>query len=201
MRIRIRLRIQLINFDADPNPDCNLMRMRIQVTKMMRIRIHNLLYGRFSEDTAVPPHYLIQRSMDQWSWRRLPAWRPSILWPAALKGVSTAEADSTVVFRWPATGELAAWTVSFLSIDSKTRYIGKVSISVAGPDPGFGMGKKIRIRIWDEQPGSYFRGWKYLNSLTQIRDGKNSDPGSRINIPDPQHCYRYQDGYMDGNVH
>jgi hypothetical protein len=24
----------------------------------------------------------------------------------------------------------------------------------------------------------------------RIRDGKNSDPGSRINIPDPQHCLR-----------
>jgi hypothetical protein len=53
--------------------------------------------------------------------------------------------------------------------------------------------------IRDEQPGSYFRelrnnflGLKYLNSLTRIRDGKNSYPewknfGSGLNIPDPQH--------------
>jgi hypothetical protein len=43
------------------------------------------------------------------------------------------------------------------------------------------MGKKSGsgIRIWDEQPGSYFQffGLKYLNSLMRIRDGKNSDPG------------------------
>jgi hypothetical protein len=39
------------------------------------------------------------------------------------------------------------------------------------------MGKKIRIRIRDEQPGGYFRefkklnfGLKYLNSLMWIRD-------------------------------
>jgi hypothetical protein len=64
--------------------------------------------------------------------------------------------------------------------------------------------------IWDEQPGSYFLdlrnhfllflGFKYLNSLMRIRDlgwrqfgsgirdGKKSDPGSGINIPDPPHC-------------
>jgi hypothetical protein len=62
--------------------------------------------------------------------------------------------------------------------------------------------------IRDEQPGSYFPeprnhffGVKiYLNSLMPIRDpgwrqfgsriqdGKKSDPGSGINIPDPQHC-------------
>jgi hypothetical protein len=29
-------------------------------------------------------------------------------------------------------------------------------------------------------------GWEKIGS--GIRDGKNSDPGSRINIPDPQHC-------------
>jgi hypothetical protein len=51
-----------------------------------------------------------------------------------------------------------------------------------------GSGSGIQIR--DEQPGSYFRelrnhflGLKCLNSL--MRDGKNSDPGSGINIPDP----------------
>jgi hypothetical protein len=64
--------------------------------------------------------------------------------------------------------------------------------------------------IRDEQPGSYFLelrnhflvfwGLKYLDSLMQnldpgwrqfgfgIRDGKKSDPGSGINIPDTQHC-------------
>ncbi len=65
--------------------------------------------------------------------------------------------------------------------------------------------------IRDEQPGSYFLelrnhfcllfwGLKYLNSLMRIRDpgwrqfgsgirdGKMSDPGSGINIPDTQHC-------------
>jgi hypothetical protein len=57
------------------------------------------------------------------------------------------------------------------------------------------MGKKNRIRIWirDEQPESYFRElknqffWlKYLNSLTRIWDGKNSDPGSGMEKhPDP----------------
>jgi hypothetical protein len=26
---------------------------------------------------------------------------------------------------------------------------------------------------------------------SEIRDGKNSDPESGINIPDPQHCVRY----------
>jgi hypothetical protein len=64
--------------------------------------------------------------------------------------------------------------------------------------------------IRDEQPRSYFLelrnhflaffgGLKYLNSLIRIRDpgwrqfgsgirdGKKSDPGSGINIPDPQH--------------
>jgi hypothetical protein len=47
-----------------------------------------------------------------------------------------------------------------------------------------GMGKKIRIRIRDEQPGSYFPelrnhflGFKYLNSLIDQVFGKNSDPG------------------------
>jgi hypothetical protein len=64
--------------------------------------------------------------------------------------------------------------------------------------------------IRDEQPGSYFLelrnnffaflgvkilkffdedrdpGWRQFES--GIRDGKKSDPGSGINIPDPQHC-------------
>jgi hypothetical protein len=77
--------------------------------------------------------------------------------------------------------------------------------SVADPDPR--LGASIRIR--DEQPGSYclelrihfftFWGLKYLSSLMRIRDpglrqfgsgirdGKKSDPGSGIDIPDPPH--------------
>jgi hypothetical protein len=72
------------------------------------------------------------------------------------------------------------------------------------PDPGSG--------IRDEQPGSYFLelrnhffaflgvkklkffdedpGWRQIGSgmeKSRIRDGKKSDPGSGINIPDPQH--------------
>jgi hypothetical protein len=75
-------------------------------------------------------------------------------------------------------------------------------------DPGW---EKVSIRIRDEQPGSYylelrnhfllFSGLKYLNSLMRIRDpgwrqfgsgirdGKESDPGSGINIPEPQHWF------------
>jgi hypothetical protein len=71
-------------------------------------------------------------------------------------------------------------------------------------DPGW---KKVSIRIRDEQPGSYFLelrnlffafmgvkiltffdqdpGWRQFGS--GIRDGKKSDPGSGINIPDPLH--------------
>ncbi len=70
------------------------------------------------------------------------------------------------------------------------------------------MGNKSKSGsgIWDEHPGSYFRelrkqflGLKILkffdavpeSFLTWIRDpgGKNSDPGSGINIPDLQHCF------------
>jgi hypothetical protein len=63
-------------------------------------------------------------------------------------------------------------------------------------------GWKVRIRIRDEQSGSYllelgnhFLGLKYVNSFMRIRDGKILIPdpgwkkvGSGINIPDPQHC-------------
>jgi hypothetical protein len=42
-------------------------------------------------------------------------------------------------------------------------------------------GYKIRIRIRDEEPESYFRKLRNnffgLNSLMRIRDGKNLDPG------------------------
>jgi hypothetical protein len=65
-----------------------------------------------------------------------------------------------------------------------------------GPlDPGSGTRKKIRIRIRDEQPGSYFRelkkrffGLKYLNFLMQIRDPGKKKFGfgmRNIRIRDP----------------
>jgi hypothetical protein len=34
----------------------------------------------------------------------------------------------------------------------------------------------LKLKFFDADPGS------------MIRDGKNLDPGSGINIPDPQHC-------------
>jgi hypothetical protein len=74
------------------------------------------------------------------------------------------------------------------------------------------MGEKSGsgIRFWDEQPGSYIRElrnnfWvkilKFFDAAPDqgsgiknlyepgsgIGDGKNSDPGSVISIPDPQH--------------
>jgi hypothetical protein len=62
------------------------------------------------------------------------------------------------------------------------------------------MGKKsgsaFEIRIRDEQPGLYVRGlrsnfWvkiiKFFDADPGSRMEKNSDPGSGINIPDPQH--------------
>jgi hypothetical protein len=59
------------------------------------------------------------------------------------------------------------------------------------------MGKKIRIRIRDAQPGSYFRKLRN-NFLIKILNFFDPDPGSgmekkskipgfQINIPDPQH--------------
>jgi hypothetical protein len=85
--------------------------------------------------------------------------------------------------------------------------------SVADPDPGSGAvltpGSGIRdgykIRIWDEKLGSYSESLEtvlWVNILqffiadqgsglekfgSGIRNGKNSYPGSGINIPDPQH--------------
>jgi hypothetical protein len=63
--------------------------------------------------------------------------------------------------------------------------------------------KKNRVRIRDDQPGSYFRMlknrffWlKYLNHLMRIRDGKTSYPGSgmeniriRGKLPDRNTAY------------
>jgi hypothetical protein len=42
------------------------------------------------------------------------------------------------------------------------------------------LGVKI-LNFFDEDPGSGME-------TVRIRDGKKSDPGSGINIPDPQHC-------------
>jgi hypothetical protein len=44
--------------------------------------------------------------------------------------------------------------------------------------------------IWDGK--NLDPGWKKFGSgmeKIRIRDGKYSDPGSGINIPDPQHCF------------
>jgi hypothetical protein len=50
------------------------------------------------------------------------------------------------------------------------------------------LGVKI-LKFFDEDPGSRIRdpGWRQFGS--GIRDGKKSDPGSAINIPDPQHWW------------
>ncbi len=45
------------------------------------------------------------------------------------------------------------------------------------------LGVKI-LKFFDEDPGS---GMEQFGC--GIRDGKKSDPGSGINIPDPQHCF------------
>jgi hypothetical protein len=62
-------------------------------------------------------------------------------------------------------------------------FLEKKGLRIPIRDPGWV--KKKRIRIRDEQPGSYFRelkrqffGLKYLNSLVWIRDGKKLSPGS-----------------------
>ncbi len=85
-------------------------------------------------------------------------------------------------------------------------YLDPGSVDFSTPGAGFRDGWKIRIRIRDEQPGSYFQEFKnhilWVNILEffeadpgsgiqggkiGFRDGKNTDPGPRINIPDPQH--------------
>jgi hypothetical protein len=67
------------------------------------------------------------------------------------------------------------------------------------PDPGSGMNNPDHIFLSLETIFLLFLGLKYLNSLMRIRDpgwrqfgsgirnGKKSDPGSVINIPDPPH--------------
>jgi hypothetical protein len=64
------------------------------------------------------------------------------------------------------------------------------------PDPGSGMNNPDHIFYSLETIFLLFWGLKYLNSLMRIRDprwrlrdGKKSDLGSGINIPDPPHCY------------
>jgi hypothetical protein len=62
-------------------------------------------------------------------------------------------------------------------------------------DPGWV--KKIKIRIQDENPGSYFRElrnnffglkyfFKFFDADADPGSGNLFDPGSGINIPDPQ---------------
>jgi hypothetical protein len=46
------------------------------------------------------------------------------------------------------------------------------------------FGVKI-LKFFDEDPGP---GWRQFGSA--IRNGKKSDPGSGINIPDPQHWFQ-----------
>jgi hypothetical protein len=41
-------------------------------------------------------------------------------------------------------------------------------------------------------------GWRQFGS--GIRDGKKSDPGSGINIPDPQHCSVYSVVFSDEEI-
>jgi hypothetical protein len=65
-----------------------------------------------------------------------------------------------------------------------------------GKKSGSGSGMNNQDHISESFKNNFF-GLKYLNSLMRIqgpgwekiriRDGKNSDPGSGINIPDPQH--------------
>jgi hypothetical protein len=59
-----------------------------------------------------------------------------------------------------------------------------------GKKSGSGSGMNHPDHISKSVETNFF-GLKYLNSLmggSGIQDGKNSDPGSGLNIPDPQHC-------------
>jgi hypothetical protein len=53
-------------------------------------------------------------------------------------------------------------------------------------------GVKI-LKFFDEDPGSGME-------TVRIRDGKKSVPGSRINIPDPQHCICHSRLYPTATV-
>jgi len=55
--------------------------------------------------------------------------------------------------------------------------INKLKFSVANPDPGSGIEDLFDPWIRDT-------GWRQFGSGME----KKSDPGSGINIPDPQHC-------------
>jgi hypothetical protein len=98
------------------------------------------------------------------------------------------------------------WTFSCVRLCADTarevRYRYHRNSSVADPDPGSGafltpgsgMGKNSGSGFGMNNPDhiseslkNNFLGLKYLDSFTRIRDGKSSDPGSGINIPDPQH--------------
>ncbi len=59
-----------------------------------------------------------------------------------------------------------------------------ISSSVADPDPGYGIRCLFDPWILDPESGMAKKGTGY-----GIRDGKNSEPGSRINLPDPQHWF------------
>jgi hypothetical protein len=74
--------------------------------------------------------------------------------------------------------------------------------SVEDPDPRFGMGKKIKIRIRDEHPGSHFRELRNNFWVKNTPKFFDADPGSGIFLtwirdpgwekfgsgtPDPQH--------------
>ncbi len=54
------------------------------------------------------------------------------------------------------------------------------------PNPGSGSGINNPDHISESLKNIFWV--KILKSLMRIRDGKNSDPGSGMNIPDPQHC-------------
>ncbi len=76
----MRIRIQLINFVADP--DFDVMGMRVQVTKVMRIRIHNSGYNRFftwillvGDDEAGPHDEVDEDEGVVGEWQQVPGYR------------------------------------------------------------------------------------------------------------------------------
>jgi hypothetical protein len=57
----------------------------------------------------------------------------------------------------------------------------------SGSGSGSGSGMINPYHIFESLETIFFHPeWKKIGY--GIREGKNSDPGSRINIPDPQHC-------------
>ncbi len=80
-----------------------------------------------------------------------------------------------------------------------------VSVSVADPDPGSGAFLTPGwVERQDPEPEFVFFWLKYFNFLMRIRDPgwKKSDPGSGINIPDPQHwiCSLHWSGTCTGII-